>query len=104
MGVLKGMFYVFLFLDLVLIFCFFFNKGKIVFNKIVFNVIGVFIFVFCFMFFSYYFNNNFIGKFIVFLFFIFGVVGVMLKEKNFLYVRFFLIVVIVFFILRLFVI
>ena len=58
MGVLKGMFYVFLFLDLVSIFCFFFNKGKIASNKIVFNAIGVLTFVLCFMLFSYYPNNN----------------------------------------------
>ncbi|HBL5336128.1 TPA: hypothetical protein LR341_003378, partial [Clostridioides difficile] len=57
MGVLKGMFYVFLFLDLVSIFCFFFNKGKIASNKIVFNAIGVLTFVLCFMLFSYYPNN-----------------------------------------------
>ena len=100
MGVLKGMFYVFLFLDLVSIFCFFFNKGKIASNKIVFNAIGVLTFVLCFMLFSYY----LIGKFIASLFFIFGVAGVMLKEKNFLYARLLLTVVIVFSTLRLFVI
>ncbi|AXU87105.1 TPA: hypothetical protein KQB57_003964 [Clostridioides difficile] len=104
MGVLKGMFYVFLFLDLVSIFCFFFNKGKIASNKIVFNAIGVLTFVLCFMLFSYYSNNNLIGKFIASLFFIFGVAGVMLKEKNFLYARLLLTVVIVFSTLRLFVI
>ncbi|NMS88868.1 hypothetical protein HGQ85_02925 [Clostridioides difficile] len=104
MDVFKGMFYVFLFLDLVSIFCFFFNKGKIASNKFVFNAIGVLTFVLCFMLFSYYPNSNILGKFIASIFFIFGIVGVMLKEKNFLYARLLLTFVIVFSTLILFVI
>ncbi|MCC0636260.1 MULTISPECIES: hypothetical protein [unclassified Clostridioides] len=104
MGVLKVMFYVFLFLDLVSIFCFFFNKGKIASNTIVFNAIGVYTFVLCFMYFSSYPSNNILGKFIASLFFILGVAGVMLKEKNFLYARLLLTLVIVCSTLKLFVI
>lgn len=104
MDVFKGMFYVFLFLDLVSIFCFFFNKGKIASNKFVFNAIGVLTFVLCFMLFSYYPNTNILGKFIASIFFIFGIAGVMLKEKNFLYARLLLTLVIVFSTLILFVI
>ena len=66
MGVLKGMFYVFLFLDLVSIFCFFFNKGKIASNKIVFNAIGVLTFVLCFMLFSYLYARLLLTVVIVF--------------------------------------